>query len=343
MQPDKSKISIRDNRVKTEQLLLDLVLGPRLKALEWASITKQTPNMKIGYPGQHLASLITGMPGTRTGARGHDLIDGSETKSCSRVDQLDKCNACGAKVMRLESTCPECDSDSIKRNDDSKWLFTIRSEADLELLTVKVPRIVLALADYPFFAENDFETISFKTFEIWPGHARHRSFVELMKGYYESIYIGHKNADAAKTPAPKNFWPYSYQFYKSNPVMTFSATVKNANTQPSITFDTLVDPEFDRSQLTPLAMPTPLLSAEELLFALHTGTDLDLAQCVSQGTSVDEVRNELQNFPANAIAKKRTLLKLYKMVPILNEALREPLSLRDTDKPKTMINPYTRN
>jgi hypothetical protein len=51
-----------------EKLIRELVLEPRLNALEWSKITKQTPNMKIGYPGQHLASLITGVQGVRTGA-----------------------------------------------------------------------------------------------------------------------------------------------------------------------------------------------------------------------------------------------------------------------------------
>lgn len=168
MKPDPKLISINDNKNKILKLLDDLVLQPRLRALEWAKVTKQTPNMKIGYPGQHLASLVTGMIGTRTGARGHDLVDGSETKSCSRVDQLDKCNACGAKVMRFETTCPDCKSPSIKRNDDSKWLFTIRSERDLKVLTEEVPRIVLALADYPHFDAGDFETLRFSIYDLNP-------------------------------------------------------------------------------------------------------------------------------------------------------------------------------
>lgn len=92
MQPDIKKITINDNRQKIVELLDGLMFAPRLRAIEWSKVTKQTPNLKIGYPGQHLASLITGMQGERTGARGNDLIDGSEVKSCSRVDQLDTCN-----------------------------------------------------------------------------------------------------------------------------------------------------------------------------------------------------------------------------------------------------------
>ena len=83
MKPEAKYITISDNKNRIEQLLMELVLEPRIKALVWSQITRQTPNMKIGYPGQHLASLITGVEGSRTGARGDDLVDGTEVKSCS--------------------------------------------------------------------------------------------------------------------------------------------------------------------------------------------------------------------------------------------------------------------
>jgi MamI restriction endonuclease len=101
MKPKSEFITIGNNTAQIEVLLQELVLQPRLKALEWSKITRQTPNMKVGYPGQHLASLITGIEGSRTGARGDDLIDGTEVKSCSRVDQLDTCKNCNEKVLRI--------------------------------------------------------------------------------------------------------------------------------------------------------------------------------------------------------------------------------------------------
>lgn len=337
MKPNAKLISITDNRAKILQLLDDLVLQPRLKALDWAKVTKQTPNMKIGYPGQHLASLVTGIIGTRTGARGHDLVDGSETKSCSRVDQLDKCNACGAKVMRFETSCPDCDSPSIKRNNDSKWLFTIRSERDLEVLVKEVPRVVLALADYPNFDSGDFETLRFAIYEIWPQETRHASFPLLMKGYYESIYQGHKQVDSGKTPAPKNFWPNSYQFYKCNPVQTFSATVTKANSAPKVTIDHFVEPAADRAALVPLAMPTELLSIEELLFAISVAKKAELVRCLAPDAKIEE----LQKIAAAPRANK-DFKKLCQLLPTLNEALRAPLSLRDTDRPVSFTKEYRR-
>lgn len=135
MKPKSEFITIGNNIAQIEVLLQELVLQPRLKALEWSKITRQTPNMKIGYPGQHLASLITGIEGSRTGARGDDLRDGTEVKSCSRVDQLDTCKNCGEKILRIEVFCANCGSDKIKRMDDSKWLFSLKSENELKLLT----------------------------------------------------------------------------------------------------------------------------------------------------------------------------------------------------------------
>lgn len=83
MQPNKLLISINNNELLIKKLLYELILEPRLKALEWSKITKQTPNLKVGYPAQHLASLVLGMEGTKTGARGNDIVDGSEVKSCN--------------------------------------------------------------------------------------------------------------------------------------------------------------------------------------------------------------------------------------------------------------------
>lgn len=250
MKPNPKFITIDDNLNKIVKLLDELVLTPRLKALEWSKLTKQTPNMKIGYPGQHLASLITGVEGARTGARGDDLVDGTEVKSCSRVDQLDTCNSCKNKVLRIEEVCPHCGSQDIKRMDDSKWLFGVKSENELKLLTQDLDRVFLTLADYPNFSENDFETIRFQAFEIWNRTERHSHFTNLMTNYYNKIFLEHISRNPNKTPAPKNFWPYSYQFYLCNPIKVFNCVVSQANTNPQITIDFYVEPHQDRSVLT---------------------------------------------------------------------------------------------
>src|SRR3990167_875674 len=145
MQPNRKFITIENNLIKIKQLLNELVLQPRINDIKWSKITKQTPNIKIGYPGQHLASLITGMTGERTGARGNDLIDGSEVKSCSRIDQLDLCSDCKSPVARHEEKCSNCGSSNISRKNDSKWLFSIKNEDELNFLLHGVKRVLLVI------------------------------------------------------------------------------------------------------------------------------------------------------------------------------------------------------
>ena len=103
-----------------ETFIDDLIIQPRIKAVKWSKITKQTANIRIGYPGQHLASLVTEVEGEKTGARGNDLADGSEVKSCSRVDQLDKCLKCKMPVLRQEKKCSHCESTKIERRNHQK-------------------------------------------------------------------------------------------------------------------------------------------------------------------------------------------------------------------------------
>ncbi len=321
MKPNPEYITIDDNLNKIVQLLDELVLTPRLKALEWSKLTKQTPNMKIGYPGQHLASLITGVEGARTGARGDDLIDGTEVKSCSRVDQLDTCNACKNKVLRIEDVCPHCGSDNIKRMDDSKWLFGVKSENELKLLTQDLDRVFLTLADYPYFSENDFDTIRFQAFEIWNRTDRHSHFTNLMTNYYNKIFLEHISRNPNKTPAPKNFWPYSYQFYLCNPIKVFNCVVSQANTSPSIDIDFYVEPNQDRSLLTPEPMPTSLLTVDEWNHLIDSASEYTLNSQISEGRTYAELLENRQNKS-----------EMVAILPFINENTRRFLDLRDTDK-----------
>lgn len=321
MKPNPEYITIDDNLNKIVQLLDELVLTPRLKALEWSKLTKQTPNMKIGYPGQHLASLITGVEGARTGARGDDLIDGTEVKSCSRVDQLDTCNACKNKVLRIEDVCPHCGSDNIKRMDDSKWLFGVKSENELKLLTQDLDRVFLTLADYPYFSENDFDTIRFQAFEIWNRTDRHSHFTNLMTNYYNKIFLEHISRNPNKTPAPKNFWPYSYQFYLCNPIKVFNCVVSEANTSPSIDIDFYVEPNQDRSLLTPEPMPTSLLTVDEWNHLIDSASEYTLNSQISEGRTYAELLENRQNKS-----------EMVAILPFINENTRRFLDLRDTDK-----------
>ena len=257
------QVTLHNNVPDIEKVLMELILRPRRDLAKWARVTKQTPNMKIGYPGQHLASLVTGIEGERTAARGHDLRDGSEVKSCSRVDQLDKCKVCKAAVARIERECPQCRSTEIKRNKDSKWLIAVKSEEELTTLLDSVPRVVFILSDYPHYDANDWDTLQFQVFEIWPGHKRHTHFRTLMDNYFRNIYLPHIERNPTRTPAPKNFWPYSFQFYMCNPVRVFYCVVEDALENPQIKVLEYVQPTTDRATVAPVFMPMSMLSSSE--------------------------------------------------------------------------------
>ena len=263
MRPDSARATLQNNIPLIKEMLQELILRPRHDLAKWARITKQTPNIKIGYPGQHLASLVAGVEGARTGARGHDLCDGSEVKSCSRVDQLDKCKACAAAVARIESACPECHSVNIKRNNDSKWLLAVKSENELATLLDEVPRILFILSDYPNYDAEDWNTLQFQVFEIWPQHQRHVHFRTLMENYFKNIYLPHIERNPRTTPAPKNFWPYSFQFFMCNPARTFHCIVRDSLGNAHLDVLEYVEPIVDRESVEPVPMPLSVLKKHE--------------------------------------------------------------------------------
>ncbi len=61
MQPDRKLITIHNNEKLITEFISDMIIAPRQLAHKWSGITNQTPNLKTGYPSQHLASLIVGM------------------------------------------------------------------------------------------------------------------------------------------------------------------------------------------------------------------------------------------------------------------------------------------
>ncbi len=333
MKPNEKLITIHNNLEQIKVLLNDLVLSPRKNAIKWSKITKQTPNIKVGYPGQHLASLITGMQGERTGARGNDLIDGTEVKSCSRIDQLDKCLDCRSPVSRLEDVCPQCNSNNIRRNNDSKWLFSVRDENELDLLLHKVKRVLLILGDYPDFEKRDWDTLRIQSFELWPESSRNTRFSEIMTNYYHKIYLEHKKKNSNKSPAPKNFWPYSYQFYICNPIPTFCCIIKNSNTKPLIQIQKYVEPHIDRVTLPSILMPANILNESELNLIIDNCDEQELINLINHKFRNNFSKDKIRNLGFN---------QQLAMFIGIDENLRKYLPLRDTDKIASARSTYSR-
>ena len=317
MTPQKNRIKINDNLNNLYKFIDEIIVSPKHLLREWSVITNQTPAAKLGYIGQHLASLITGIPGTGSGARGDDLLDGSEVKSCNKVDQADKCKDCGARVMRYEDFCPNCGSTNILRKDDSKWLFTVRSQAELEQY-LNMDRVVLILMDYPNFYKDDFKDIRILCFEIYPKEDRGKVFRDLISNHYNNIYLPKLTANEKTNPM--NLHPWSYQFYKCNPIKIFECTVKDIDTDPQILIDRkhYVEPAQKRDALLPVVpMPTSLLKVEEwdeLLAKANYDTEIE----------------PLLSAPITSMVafKKLSKKKKVEYLPYLNEKLRNYLSLR---------------
>ena len=333
MTPNKQHITIQTSSKQLENFINEVMLTPRLKAIEWSRITKQTPGLKIGYPAQHIASLLTGVEGRRSAARGDDLADGSEVKGCNRIDQLDTCKSCSNKVLRYETKCNFCNSTDISRKDDSKWLLTIKSESELNLYTNKIDRLIFILLDYPNFTNDDFETLSIKAYEIWPKY--NETFKQILNDYYYNIYLEHIKLDARKTPAPKNFWPYSFQFYKCKPLKTYECLITDINTKPNIITTTYISPDMDRSSLIPEDVPTIILNNEELDTVLtHHANDL-----ATKHNSLISYWNSLTPKQRSTKVIKE---KLYAEIPFLPHDYLDCIELRDTSKAAPHATEYSR-
>jgi hypothetical protein len=251
------------NESMIKKCISDLFITPRKTMYEWSSITEQTPHIKIGYVGQHLASVLLNTIGCKTAARGEDCMDRSEVKSCSRVDQSDKCKRCGINITRFDKVCPTCKkNDKIKRNNDSKWLLTIRSEDDLNKY-LDLDRLVLIIEEYPNFNENNFDDIVIKVYEIYPKKEECKNFKSILMDYYNNIYLSNIKKNPKQVPAPKNFWPDSFQFHMCNPVKIFECKISNYISDPIIEVIKYINYYSVRSIDDIEVMPIKLLNTEE--------------------------------------------------------------------------------
>lgn len=332
MQPNLELITIQNTEALILEFINDLIIKPRVDIHKWSKITKQTPTLKIGYIGQHLASLILGMQGDRTGARGHDIIDRTEVKSCTKVDQVDKCKNCVGRVMRTEMICPHCNSSDISRKDDSKWLFSVKTEEELSLLTNEIERVFLLISDYPNFKSNDFSSIRFEAFEIYPQNPRMSIFADLLTDYYYNNYK--PKAEGNRTTAPMNFHPYKFQFYMTNPIKVFSCIIGNIEKEPTIDVQKYILPNVDRSSLPSEDMPVDILTKREILNFIKSAP---FDEVVKPLLEVDLSKDELLEF----IEKKSKDVYL-EVLPVINETGKQYLELRDiVIRPNT--NAYQRN
>jgi hypothetical protein len=246
-------------KAASELLLRELYVDLRQRISKWSEVTRQTPQARMGYIGQHLASVVTGFPGSRSGARGKDLIlpEGkfAEIKTCYRIDQLGGCASCSAAVSSIEYECPECHEKEIVRRDDSKWLIGIRNDEEMKQLfepesyylvlfdfaAVEAAERLEAVQDDPDpAAETAVEVVTDQPLDInariWKIDPRHPGFAYCMVDYYVNIRT------KSKSKAPFNLWPYSLKFQVMSPLLIYHAIIRANDTIATVLFPGAGDP-----------------------------------------------------------------------------------------------------
>lgn len=222
----------------SEELIYDLYISLRWKINDWAKVTEQTAQARMGYIGQHLVSVVTGYKGGKSGARGRDLVlpdnKSGEIKTCYRVDQLGKCLNCGAGVASIESQCASCGSTEIDRKDDSKWLIGIRNDQEFEEI-LDPSKYYLVLFD---FADKNKPTDV--RANIWVVEPMIPGFAFCMVDYYLEI------RSKSSSKAPFNLWPYLPKFELMRPMLIYSSLITD-------TVKTEIFPGRDNPQVYPLS------------------------------------------------------------------------------------------
>ena len=280
-QPNLACITLAPTRDEIAELIQDLFIHPRILLLKWSTRTNQTAQVRIAYPGQHLASLVTGVSGSGSAARGDDLADGSEVKTCSRADQLGRCKGtdCGQRVLPSQKNCPVCGSMAIERKKDSHWILSMRSETERDQY-LECDRVILVLFDRP---EDGEPIIRIRMWEIWPKSDRHTYFRWFIEDYWTNNYLEKINRNL--NPAPLNLHPLKFDFHMMNPILIFEARVDVDDEELPIRDREVKilrweEPGIDRVNIAAEEMPATVVNRSVLAGLVPTLTDQALADCL---------------------------------------------------------------
>jgi len=314
------------------QLIKDLYIDLRKKINEWAELTKQTAQARMGYIGQHLASVVTGYQGGKSGARGKDLIlpdnKFAEIKTCYRVDQLGKCNSCKASVASIEAVCSECGSRDLQRFEDSKWLIDIRNDDEFD--TILDPEYYY-LVLFDFIDLRDPSTIRASILRV---ESVAPSFAYCMVDYYLNIRA------KSISKAPFNLWPFQLKFEIMKPLLIYRSLIRSDDTIETEIFPGRDSPrldnikplqEYSRSQnltkdkilnlaeylsirVDPSSNKSRLLSDINYGVARKGISEHALSDLMAKALYYPEIEGHIKNLPANLKKKidkiERRIFKL---------------------------------
>lgn len=316
-----STLTSERRKAISEELISELYIDLRCKVNKWAMLTKQTSQARMGYVGQHLVSIVTGLEGSRTGARGDDLVypDGkrhSEVKTCYRVDQLGECSDCGFKVAASDTQCPSCGSSNLKRKDDSKWLISLPANPKLahEKFISLFSNESFYLVLFEFEDTNNPDVIRALIWEVDP---KYKGFSYCMLDYYTNIWT------KSQSHAPFNLWPYLPKFYLMNPKLIYHARILQNNRVDTVKFPGIDDAE---------KCCFPKLTN----FARSTGFTLKVCQRLASAFKID----------ARGLTKQQLLATIEKYrndVQMSNDLLLEELNMAFYADVKRKLNKLPKN
>ena len=149
------------------ELIKEQIVDQRIKLHKWRELTFQPAQIDTGYIGQHLVSLISGIPGGGFRGKGDDLEDGSEVKSANFLD-----------------------SEDAKGSVAPRWNFQCNDEEGME-----------SFLSYPsiFLVSVDLSTQNNQRFRIWKVNPREH--VNLNKRYHEWMEVlGRPKLQSADRP-----------------------------------------------------------------------------------------------------------------------------------------------
>ena len=125
-----------------------------------------------------------------------------------------------------------------------------------------------------------------------------------------------------------NLHPFSFQFYKCNPIKTFECIIKDIDTKPAIYIneEVYIKPTCERDDsIKPIPMPTDLLKDnewDELLSKADFESDI---KPLFDGRSLAQIK--LSNLTASQFAQLSKKSKV-KVLPYIDQKLRDLVSLR---------------
>jgi len=164
-----------------------------------------------GFMGEFLASLITGKKGTASAGSGFDLSDGTKADEAKLavLARSKKCKKCKRKILFFKNIdiC-ECGSSKWEFPADSRW--GIDSKSGIEYKEVLDKYILQVIKP----VNNSFDCKEF-IYEAFLVDAKNKYFTEYLLNQY-------KNSPSSNLC---NLLPYSYDFYRAEPVQVISLKI----------------------------------------------------------------------------------------------------------------------